>query len=291
MNRQYLFYILFVAMGLIFIIRLFQIQVVDDSYKMAAENNATRKVRQYPPRGYIYDRNGKILVSNQIAYDLMVVPRQVTQLDTSALCQLLKIDQTDFNNRLAQARQYSPYKPSLFYKMISNNRYAEIQERLHKFQGFYTQKRTLRSYPYTSAANVVGFIGEVTTGYIKNHPEYQMGDLVGKGGIDKSYENVLKGKAGTKYVLVDNHNREMGPFLGGKYDTLAQPGYDVTSTIDIELQQYGEQLMRGKRGSIVAIEPGTGEILALVSNPGYDPNLLGWPGAFSKLFQTLCRFH
>jgi penicillin-binding protein 2 len=274
MNRQYLFYILFVAMGLIFIIRLFQIQVVDDSYKMAAENNATRKVRQYPPRGYIYDRNGKILVSNQIAYDLMVIPRQVTQLDTSALCQLLKIDQTDFNNRLAQARQYSPYKPSLFYKMISNNRYAEIQERLHKFQGFYTQKRTLRSYPYTSAANVVGFIGEVTTGYIKNHPEYQMGDLVGKGGIDKSYENVLKGKAGTKYVLVDNHNREMGPFLGGKYDTLAQPGYDVTSTIDIELQQYGEQLMRGKRGSIVAIEPGTGEILALVSNPGYDPNLL-----------------
>ncbi len=274
MNRQYLFYLFFIATGVIFLIRLFQIQVVDDSYKMAAENNATRKVRQYPPRGYIYDRNGKILVSNQVAYDLMVVPRQVVDLDTTALCELLDIDEEEFNERLNKAKRYSPYKPSLFFKMISNKRYAEIQEQLYKFQGFFTQKRTLRSYPYTSAANVVGFIGEVTTGYIKNHPEYQMGDLIGKGGIDKSYEKILKGKAGTKYVLVDNHNRVKGPFLSGKYDTLAQPGYDVTSTIDIDLQQYGEQLMRGKRGSIVAIEPSTGEILALVSNPGYDPNLL-----------------
>ena len=247
---------------------------MDDNYKIAAENNATRKLRQYAPRGYIYDRNGKLLVANQIAYDLMVVPRQVKDLDTLGLCALLNITREDFEERLHKAKVYSTYKPTLFFKMISRQRFAQIQEQLHKYQGFYPQKRLLRNYPYYTAANVVGYIGEVTPAFIKSNPEYQMGDLIGKAGIDKSYEELLRGEAGVKYVMVDNHNRVKGAFLEGKYDTLAQPGYDLVSTIDIDLQQYGEYLMHGKRGSIVAIEPGTGEILALVSSPGYDPNLL-----------------
>ena len=274
MNRQYLFYFFFIATGIIFLLRLFQIQVMDDNYKIAAENNATRKLRQYAPRGYIYDRNGKLLVANQIAYDLIVVPRQVKDLDTLGLCALLNITREDFEERLHKAKVYSTYKPTLFFKMISRQRFAQIQEQLHKYQGFYPQKRLLRNYPYYTAANVVGYIGEVTPAFIKSNPEYQMGDLIGKAGIDKSYEELLRGEAGVKYVMVDNHNRVKGAFLEGKYDTLAQPGYDLVSTIDIDLQQYGEYLMHGKRGSIVAIEPGTGEILALVSSPGYDPNLL-----------------
>lgn len=274
MSRKYLFFAFIAAIGLIFLVRLFFVQVVDDSYKIAAENNATRKLRQYAPRGYVYDRNGKILIANQIAYDLMVVPRQVKDFDTAAFCSLLKISKQDFIQKLAKAKHYSPYKPSLFYKLISQAQFASIQEQLYKYQGFYPQKRLLRNYPNKSAANVVGYIGEVSDSYIKSHPNYQMGDLIGKAGIDKSYNHVLSGKAGVKYVMVDNHNREKGAFLGGKYDTLAQPGLDIISTIDIDLQQYGEYLMHGKRGSIVAIEPATGEILALISNPGYDPNLL-----------------
>ena len=274
MNRKYLFYFFFVVLGVIFIVRLFQIQVLDLSYKIAADNNATRIIRQYPPRGYIFDRNGELLVANQLAYDLMVVPRQVNDLDTAGLCALLKITKEDLEDRLTKAKQYSYYKPSLFFKMISKERFVEIQSHLYKYKGFFTQKRILRNYPRTSAANVVGFIGEVTTGYIQNHPHYQMGDLIGKAGIDKSYEKELRGKAGVKYVMVDNHNRVKGPFAEGRFDTLAQPGSDVHATIDIHLQEYGEYLMHGKRGSVVAIEPSSGEILALVTNPGYDPNLL-----------------
>ena len=274
MNRKYLFYFFFIVLGLVFIGRLFQIQVMNLSYKIAADNNATRKVRVYPPRGYIYDRNNKLLVANQIAYDLMVVPRQIKDLDTAAFCALLKIQKEDLIERINKAKKYSYYKPSLFMKMISKQNFAQIQMHLYKYSGFFSQKRILRNYPYNSAANVVGFIGEVTPAYIKSHPEYQMGDLIGKGGIDKSYEKELRGKAGVKYVMVDNHNREMGPFAEGKYDTLVKPGHDIVSTIDIDLQQYGEYLMHGKRGSVVAIEPSSGEILALVTNPGYDPNLL-----------------
>jgi len=274
MNRRYLFYFFFVSLGIIFLIRLFVIQVVNDEYKIAAENNATRKIRQYPPRGYIFDRNGKLMVANQIAYDLMVVPRQIENLDTTKFCDLLKIDKADFILRMKKAKAYSYYKPSLFYKLISRDRYAEIQALLYKYTGFFTQKRLLRNYPNTGAANVVGFIGEVSPAYIIDHPEYNMGDLIGKGGIDKSYELALRGSAGVKYVMVDNHNREKGPFAEGAYDTIASPGYDINSTIDLDLQLYGEYLMHGKRGSVVAIEPSTGEILALVSSPGFDPNLL-----------------
>jgi len=274
MNRQYFFYFLFLTLGLIFIIRLFYVQIIDDSYKIAAENNAKRKIRQYPPRGYIFDRNNQLMVSNQIAYDLMVVPRQIKDLDTLALCEMLSITKEELIASINKAKAYSYYKPSLFFPLIGRDKYSEIQHQLHKFSGFFTQKRLLRNYPNKAASNVVGYIGEVSPAFIQANPEYRMGDLIGKGGIDLSYERQLRGVAGVKYIMVDNHNREKGPFFGGKFDTTATPGFDIMSTIDIELQKYGEYLMHGKRGSIVAIEPKTGEILALVTSPSYDPNLL-----------------
>lgn len=274
MKRQVLFYVMFGLLGLIFIGRLFSIQVLDPTYTLSAENNAKREVKLYPPRGFIYDRNGTLLAANQVGYDLMVVPRQVEPFDTALLCHLLDVDTNYIITQLTKARRYSPYQPSVFYGMMSNERYARIQEELYKFVGFYTQKRVLRDYPVEGAANVVGFIGEVNERFIRENPGYSMGDLTGKGGIDKSYEADLRGSAGRRYMLVDNHNREVGAFMGGAYDTLPVPGRDVTSTIDIDLQLLGEKLMAGKRGSIVAIEPSSGEILALVSAPTYDPNLL-----------------
>lgn len=274
MRKDILFYVLFFVLGIIFLGRLFSIQVLDPKYKLSAEDNAKRAVKLYPPRGYIYDRNGTLLVANQVGYDLMVVPRQTEEFDTTLLCQLLDVDTTYVDKWLAKARRYSTYQPSVFYGMMSDERYARIQEELYKFKGFYTQKRVLRDYPIHSAGNVVGFIGEVNERFIRTHPGYSMGDLTGQGGIDKSYEDVLRGRAGIKYMMVDNHNREVGAYAGGIYDTLPVPGKDVTSTIDIQLQELGEKLMTGKRGSIVAIEPSTGEILALVSAPVYDPNRL-----------------
>ncbi|GGH65803.1 MAG: penicillin-binding protein 2 [Bacteroidetes bacterium] len=274
MRRDLLFYFLFATLGIIFLWRLFSIQVLDATYKLSAEDNAKREVKLYPSRGYIYDRNGELLVANQVGYDVMVIPRQVEPFDTALLCNLLDVDTTYVLKYLDKARRYSPYQPSVFYGMMSDDRYARIQEELYKFKGFYTQKRVLRDYPIHGAGNVVGFIGEVNERFIRANPGYSMGDLTGQGGIDKSYEEVLRGKAGRRYILVDNHNREVGSFMDGKYDTLPVPGKDVVSTIDIKLQQLGEELMRGKRGSIVAIEPSTGEILALVSAPTYDPNLL-----------------
>lgn len=274
MRRDLLFYIMFTALGLVFLGRLFAIQVISPEYKLSAEDNAKRELKLYPPRGFIYDRNGELLVANQVGYDLMVIPRQVEPFDTTLLMNLLEVDTAYIAKYLEKARRYSPYQPSVFYGMMSDERYARIQEELYKFKGFFTQKRVLRDYPITGAANVVGFIGEVNERFIRTHEGYSMGDLTGQGGIDKSYEETLRGVAGRRYMLVDNHNREVGKFMQGTFDTLPVPGHDVTSTIDINLQALGEQLMSGKRGSIVAIEPSTGEILALVSAPSYDPNLL-----------------
>lgn len=274
MRRDLLFYGIFGILGLIFLGRLFSIQVLDPTYKLSAENNAKREVKIYPPRGYIYDRNGELLVANQVGYDVMVIPRQVEPFDTALLCRLLDVDTTYVNDRIQRAIRYSRYQPSIFFGMMSDERYARIQEELYKFPGFYTQKRLLRDYPISGAANVVGFIGEVNERFIRENPGYSMGDLTGKAGIDKSYEDVLRGKAGRRFLLVDNHNREVGRFMNGMYDTVPVPGKDVTSTIDIDLQLLGETLMAGKRGSVVAIEPSSGEILALVSAPTYDPNLL-----------------
>lgn len=274
MQRKHLFYSFFIILGLVFIARLFYVQVMREDFKLSAENNVVRKEKIYPGRGLVFDRNGKLLVGNQSAYDLMVTPRQVKEIDTAQFCDLLDITIENFQDRMLKAKYHSWVKPSIFIKQISKEQFSYFQERLHQFQGFYAQKRILREYNYKSAANVVGFIGEASDKYLQKNPGYQKGDLVGITGLEKSYESDLNGVAGIKYKLVDVHNRVKGPFENGRFDTLPQPGKDVSSTIDIELQQYGEQLMANKRGSIVALEPSSGEILALVSSPTYDPELM-----------------
>lgn len=273
-NRKYLVVTVFVVTGLIFLIRLFHLQVVDTTYKEYATNNVLRKVVQYPARGLIYDRNGELLVYNKAAYDLLVTPREVKPFDTLRFCQILEISVEDLRKLLKDARDYSPFKPSVIVKQISPEKYATLQEQLYKVRGFYIQPRTLREYPRPMAAHLLGYVGEVTRDMIEANPYYQSGDYIGISGIERSYENELRGKKGVKYFMVDVHNRIQGSYLDGDADTTAQIGKNLISTIDADLQEYAEQLLRNKRGSIVAIEPQTGEVLVFANSPDYDPNLL-----------------
>ena len=275
-DRKQIFYVFFILSGLIFLARLFYIQVIDDSYKLSAENNVIRTIRMFPPRGFIFDRNDSLLVFNQPAYDLMVVPKQVPAMDTVAFCALFGITQENFKQYLAKSSEgYFYYKQTPFIRQIRKEDYARIQDQLFKFPGFTFEKRIFRDYSYQTAANIFGYIGEVTPEQVESSGrKYRSGDLIGKSGIEKSYEDQLRGKPGVKRIMVDKLNREKGRFNDGLYDTLPVPGSDLTTTLDIQLQMYAEKLMAGKRGSIVAIEPATGEILALVTSPSYDPNLL-----------------
>ncbi len=265
---------IFAVFILIFIIRLFFIQVADNKYSMSADSNSQRHMIQYPARGLVYDRNGILLVHNQAAYDLMVIPRQVLPFDTLLLAELLDIDVKLIRDRIYKAKIYSRYKPSIFLKQISVSRYARFQEHMFKFPGFYIQSRTLRDYPRPMAAHLLGYVGEVNDDMVKKNPYYSSGDYIGISGIEKSYEEVLRGTKGNKIFLVDVHNRIKGEFMNGALDKQAVQGLDLTTTLDAELQEYGEKLMAFKSGSIVAIEPQTGEILALVSSPTYDPKML-----------------
>ena len=265
---------IFVFIGFVFSLRLFLLQVPENEYKLSAENNVLRYITLYPPRGLIYDRHGTLLVYNEAAYDLLVVPRQAIVGDTAEFCSLLSIDRHDFEKRMQKASRYSRYKPSVFIEQISREDYAFLEEKLYKYPGFYVQPRTLRKYPIPSASHVLGYVGEVDRNDLDNDPYYRQGDYIGKSGVEKIYEKALRGSKGLKIVMVDVFNREQGSFQDGRYDTVAVPGSDLMITIDADLQRYGEDLMRNKRGSIVAIEPSTGEILALVTSPNYDPNLL-----------------
>ncbi|MBO6118617.1 MAG: penicillin-binding protein 2 [Bacteroidales bacterium] len=273
-SRRYAVIGIFVAVGVIYILRLFYLQIFDDTYKQLADRNALRYVTQYPSRGLVYDRNGKLLVYNEAVYDLMVIPRQVKNLDTNLLCSLLKISKEDFDKKMEKAKKYSTYAPSFFEKQISKEDFAALQEKIYLFQGFYAQSRTLRKYPDSVAAAVLGYIGEVNEKKIEEDGYYKRGDYIGMSGLEKSYEKYLRGIKGSKITLVDVHNREKGSFQNGKYDKAAVAGDNLYSTIDLELQKYAESLMKNKRGSIVAIEPSTGEVLCFVSAPTYDPNLL-----------------
>ena len=265
---------LFLFTGLIFLIRLFYIQVIADKYILSANNNVLRYITQYPARGLIYDRYGKLLVYNEAAYDLMVTPKQVKVIDTLELCKLIGIDRQDFIDRLKKARNYSPYRASIFEAQISRENYGYLEEKMFKFPGFFVQSRTLRKYTSPYAAHTLGYIGEVWNEIIQKDPYYRSGDYIGISGVEKSYEEVLRGQKGLKIRVVDVFNRDKGSFQNGRYDTNAFAGTDLYSSLDIELQGYGELLMKNKKGSIVAIEPSTGEILCLVTSPSYDPNLL-----------------
>lgn len=273
-NRKFIIILIFLTVGIIFLIRLFYLQVIDDTWKVMGANASERVVTEYPSRGLIYDRNGEIVVANTAVYDLMVLPKDAKNVDTLALCNLLDIDIVEFNERFAAAKSYSRYKPSIFEKQIPASDYTRIAENLHRFPGFYGQPRTLRYYPKSVAAHSIGYVSEVTPRILEKNPYYKSGDYIGANGVESIYEESLRGQRGKRYVLVDVHNNERGSYADGKFDTLAVAGKTLTSSIDQDLQAYGELLMRQKRGSVVAIEPSTGEILCMITNPGYDPNLL-----------------
>lgn len=273
-NRKYIIMAMIAVSVFIILIRLFFIQVIDDSYRLSADNNVLRYVTQYPARGLIYDRNGKLLVTNQAAYDLMVVPAQSQEMDTLAFCDLTGITIDSFRQRMKKAVNYSRRAPSLFLEQLSAETYATLQEKMFSFPGFYVQPRTLRKYTKPIAAHILGYVSEVDDRAIKRDAYYKPGDYIGKLGIEEAYEEELRGKKGVKIFLVDVYSRIKGSYAQGRMDTMAVQGSDIISTIDSDLQEYGELLMKNKRGSIVAIEPATGEILALISAPGYDPGLL-----------------
>lgn len=256
------------------LLRLFYLQVINDSFKLKSDNNAIKIQYDYPERGYIYDRNGKLMVANQPSYDIMVIPRDIKKLDTLEFCQLLAITKEDFLEKIAKAKVYSPRLPSVFLAQLNKSEFAAFQEKIRKFEGFYFQKRSLRDYQVNFGANIFGFITQVNDKLIEKNPYYNSGDLIGKQGVEESYEEILRGIKGVKYIQKDKYNREIGSFKEGKYDTIAVQGEDINLTIDMELQKYGEELMINKRGGIVAIEPKTGEILALVTAPNYDPAIL-----------------
>lgn len=273
-NRKYIIGGIFVIVVLIFIIRLFNLQITDDTYKLSAENNSQRKVTQYPSRGLIYDRNNNLLVYNQAAYDLMVIPRQVSVFDTLDLCGLLEIEKEKLLKNLQKAKIYSWRKPSILLKQLSSEQYAVLQEKLYKYPGFFVQPRTLRKYPRKSAAHALGYLNEVDNKEIRSDKYYSQGDYIGKNGIELTYEKELRGEKGKKIYWVDVHNRIKGSYKAGKFDKNPVSGKNLTSTLDIDLQEYGELLMQNKKGGIVALEPSTGEILAKLSSPGYDPEML-----------------
>ncbi|MDG1161219.1 MAG: penicillin-binding protein 2 [Flavobacteriaceae bacterium] len=274
MKRSFLLYFLITLIGILFVGRLFQLQVVRGRDYNPVKTSAVKVKFDLPERGYIYDRNGELLVANQLSYDVTIVPNEVTPLDTLEFCALLKITKENFIKRFKKAENYAPWLESVFLKQLAKEDFAFLQEKLHKFQGFNIQKRVIRNYPIKSAANILGYINEVNELIAKKDNYYQQGELIGKAGVEAQYEKVLRGKKGKKYFRRDRFNKIKGPFKNGIYDSIAVNGKDITLTIDSKLQQYGEYLMKGKRGGIIALEPSSGEILALVTSPSYDPNMM-----------------
>lgn len=265
---------IFGAVGLIFIVKLFNLQVLDPDYKEFATNNVLREIVQYPARGLIYDRNGKLMVFNKPAYDLMVTPREVRDFDTTYFCLLLDITKSELIEGINKAKAYSWYKPSILIKQIPPESFAILQEQLYKFRGFHTQSRTLREYSSPVAAHVLGYVSEVNANDIERDNYYKSGDYIGASGIEKTYEKQLRGTKGIKKQLVDVHNRIQGSYRNGREDTPAKIGNNIYSTLDLELQEYAEKLFQNKKGAVVAIEPSTGEVLTMLSAPTYDPSLL-----------------
>jgi penicillin-binding protein 2 len=274
-ERRYVIAGIFIAIMIILLARLFYIQIIDNRYAIYASQNVKREVIIFPGRGPILDRNGKILVQNQAFYDITVTPKDVKPFDTLELCKLLGIDKAGFDKRFAKAIKYSPNLSSIFEKQLSAETFASLQERLSEFPGFDSSTRYLRDYPDSVAAQFLGFIGEVTDRDIeRSGGYYHPGDYIGVTGVEKSYEPVLRGQRGVENYMVDSRNKRKGRYANGLYDTAAVPGQRLVSSLNLDIQKLGEKLMQNKVGSIVAIEPSTGEILCFVSSPTYDPNLM-----------------
>jgi penicillin-binding protein 2 len=263
-----------VIIAVVLLIRLFFLQVIDESYKITATNNALRYEVEYPARGIIYDRNGDILVENVTTYDIMIVPRELKDIDTVELCSIFQLSGDEVKYILKGISKNRDYRAFTFLKQVSQERYAMFRERADRFHGFYSVVRTVRQYPRNIGGNVLGYIQEVDTSVINRNPYYKPGDYIGVSGIEESYEQELRGKKGISIYLRDSRNRVVEPFENGRLDTAAVHGKNLISSIDGNLQEYVQTLMQNKLGSVVAIEPSTGEILALVSSPTFNPAIL-----------------
>lgn len=262
-----------VIVGLLLIIQLFNLQILNEEYKITAENNAYKYITSYPVRGLILDRNNNILVGNKNTYDILITPIEVKAFDTLALCKIFSLEIETVREKLKEYRKNRRkigYQTITFIKQVPSAQYSVFAEQAYKFPGFSGLPRTSRNYPFNAGANLFGYLTEVDNNFLSKNPDYKRGDYVGASGLEQAYEDVLKGQKGYSILLRDVHNRIQSSFADGKYDVDAIPGKDIVATIDGHLQQYGEELMQNKVGSLVAIEPETGEILAIVSSPGID---------------------
>lgn len=274
--RKNIILFIFIMAFCLIALRLFYIQVIDKKYRVLASRQAIQRKIVYPARGIIYDRNGKVLVNNEAMYDLMVTPRKVKEMDTSYFCNLLGIDTATFRKRLHRAIVRNGWvRPTVFAPMLSEEEYGRMQENMYQFPGFELIEHPARHYPYNCGAHIWGYVREVDSNIIKqSNFFYHSGDLAGITGLERTYEPVLRGQRGIKYVIRDVHNRVVGPYENGKFDTASIAGKNLRLSLDVDLQLLGKKLMKNKIGSIVAIDPKTGGILAMVSSPSYDPNLL-----------------
>ncbi len=278
-GRKEIIQIAFIAVGVIFLVKLFFIQVVDRRYEELANSNAILREIDPPVRGLIRDRNGKLLVYNTPEFDLEIIRKEVKQLDSAKFCEVFDMTLPELRKKfkeLRAKREYSPIKPTVFLKQLSNLDFAKIQDRIDEFEGFYIKPRSTRAYTTKAMANQLGYVSEISKEQLARDTEkvYRQGDEIGQSGIEAYYEKYLRGKGGVRFLLRNVNGIVKGPFNDGANDTLSIPGQDLISTVDIDLQEYGEYLMEGKAGSVIAIEPATGEILAMVSGPSYDPMML-----------------
>lgn len=276
-SRSRIVQIIFVVVFMIILVQLLHLQIFSGKYRLQAENNAVYRKVVYPDRGIIYDRKHRAILENTIMYDLVITPSDIKGMDTAALCQILNIDTAEFKKRVRDIIFKNSYvKPSVFEPLLSPELFARLNENMYKFPGFSLNERPVRVYPYNAAANVLGYLGEVDTSFLRKHrgEGYEMGDYSGMTGLERSYEKVLMGVRGVQRFIRDNRSRIQGPYENGNYDTSAVAGKNVYTSIDVELQQLGEKLMTNKVGSIVAINPKTGGILCMVSAPNYNPNYL-----------------
>ena len=280
-NRRFVIGGVAVVIVIIYIIRLFLLQIMSDDYRKSADSNAFLKRVEYPSRGVITDRNGNLLVYNQPAYDIMVVMNEVGgRLDTLDFCRSLGITKDFFVRRMNDIKDrsknpgYSKFTQQLFMSQLSDKEFSVFQEKMFRFSGFYIQRRSIRQYQYPYAAHVLGDVAEVSPADIEKDSYYQPGDYIGKLGIERSYEKELRGEKGVQILLRDAHGRIQGNYQDGQFDRRPVPGKDLTLSLDLNLQALGERLLEGKIGSIVALEPSTGEVLCMVSSPTYDPRLM-----------------
>ncbi|MBL7759501.1 MAG: penicillin-binding protein 2 [Sediminibacterium sp.] len=276
-SRSRVIQIIFAAVFLVITIQLINLQLFSSKYKLAAENNAIYRKIVYPDRGIIFDRKKRALLENTISYDLIVTPSEAKGIDTLALCNLLEIDTAEYKKRIRDAIfKNTSVKPSVFEPLLSPDMYARLNENMYKFPGFMLSERSVRTYPYNTAAQLLGYIAEVDTAFLRKHKDegYEMGDYAGMNGLERTYESVLMGQRGIKRFIRDNKSRIQGPYENGLFDTVAIAGRNLYTSIDVEVQQLAEKLLQNKIGSAVAINPRTGGIIAMVSSPTYNPNVL-----------------